>query len=158
MAGGGFILLVWAIGWAIYRREAMGLGDAKLLAAIGAFLGWQALPFVLLTGAAQALLARQRKRALVVILSNLRDEDDDSLLPAIELLQRRHLVLLASLREGVLQQGLVNPIRALDDALAHAATAEYLEHRREAFARLRGHGIHCVDVEPAELPMALVNQ
>ncbi|MEZ5455522.1 MAG: DUF58 domain-containing protein [Lysobacteraceae bacterium] len=109
-------------------------------------------------GAAQALLARQRKRALVVILSNLRDEDDDSLLPAIELLQRRHLVLLASLREGVLQQGLVNPIRALDDALAHAATAEYLERRREAFARLRGHGIHCVDVEPAELPMALVNQ
>ncbi|MCA9545997.1 MAG: prepilin peptidase [Myxococcales bacterium] len=57
VAGGGFILLVWAIGWAIYRREAMGLGDAKLLAAIGAFLGWQALPFVLLTGAAQALLA-----------------------------------------------------------------------------------------------------
>lgn len=108
--------------------------------------------------AAQALAGRQRRRALVVILSNLRDEDDDSLLPAIELLQRRHLVMLASLREGVLRQSLVNPIRALDDALAHAATAEYLERRREAFARLRGHGIHCVDVEPAELPMALVNQ
>jgi uncharacterized protein (DUF58 family) len=106
-------------------------------------------------GAAQALLGRQRKRALVVILSNLRDEDDDSLRPAIELLQRRHLVLVASLREGILRSGLTSPIRVLDDALAHAATAEYLERRRDAFA---GQGINCIDVEPAELPMALVNR
>jgi uncharacterized protein (DUF58 family) len=109
-------------------------------------------------GAAQALLGRQRKRALVVILSNLRDEDDDSLRPAIELLQRRHLVLVASLREGILRSGLTSPIRVLDDALAHAATAEYLERRRDAFARLSGQGINCIDVEPAELPMALVNR
>jgi uncharacterized protein (DUF58 family) len=109
-------------------------------------------------GAAQALLGRQRKRALVVILSNLRDEDDDSLRPAIELLQRRHLVLVASLREGILRSGLTSPIRVLDDALAHAATAEYLERRRDAFARLSNQGINCLDVEPAELPMALVNR
>lgn len=109
-------------------------------------------------GAAQALLGRQRKRALVVILSNLRDEDDDSLQPAIQLLQRRHLVLVASLREGILRSGLTSPIRVLDDALAHAATAEYLERRRDGFARLANQGINCVDVEPAELPMALVNR
>ncbi len=109
-------------------------------------------------GAAQALLGRQRKRALVVILSNLRDEDDDSLRPAIELLQRRHLVLVASLREGILRSGLTSPIRVLDDALAHAATAEYLERRRDAFARLTSQGINCLDVEPADLPMALVNR
>jgi len=107
--------------------------------------------------AARDLITRQRKRSLVVILSNLRDEDDDTLLPALQLLKQRHLVMLASLREGVLSQTLRAPVRALEDALTHAATAEYLERRRDNFNRLSGHGISCVDVEPAQLPLALVN-
>lgn len=44
-----------------YRRlrgkDGLGLGDAKLLAAGGAWLGWQALPWVILIGAGVALLA-----------------------------------------------------------------------------------------------------
>ena len=51
------MLLVSGIGWLIYRREALGLGDAKLMAMIGAFLGWKALPFVLLASSVQALFA-----------------------------------------------------------------------------------------------------
>jgi leader peptidase (prepilin peptidase)/N-methyltransferase len=44
---------------AVYRRarsrEGLGLGDAKLLAAAGAWLGWQALPSVVLIAAASGL-------------------------------------------------------------------------------------------------------
>lgn len=57
LAGGGFLLLVTGVGWLIYRREAMGLGDAMLLALIGAFLGIEALPFVLVAASLQALVA-----------------------------------------------------------------------------------------------------
>lgn len=57
LAGALGLGAVWAIGWLIYRREALGLGDVKLLALIGAWLGWRALPFVLLAAALQALAA-----------------------------------------------------------------------------------------------------
>ena len=37
-------------------REGLGLGDAKLFAAAGAWLGWQKLPLVLLVGSLGGLL------------------------------------------------------------------------------------------------------
>lgn len=37
-------------------REGLGLGDAKLFAAAGAWLGWPALPFVLLAASALGLI------------------------------------------------------------------------------------------------------
>ena len=37
-------------------RDGVGLGDAKLLAGTGLWLGWQALPFVLLTASLTAIL------------------------------------------------------------------------------------------------------
>ncbi|HEV2597100.1 A24 family peptidase [Sphingopyxis sp.] len=64
LAGGGlFALIAWA-----YRRsrgsEGMGGGDPKLVAAIGAWLGWQALPLMVLLaslgGIAWALGAQQK--------------------------------------------------------------------------------------------------
>jgi leader peptidase (prepilin peptidase)/N-methyltransferase len=48
-----------AIGWlyaALRGRDGLGLGDAKLLAAGGAWLSWQALPYVVLIAATLALL------------------------------------------------------------------------------------------------------
>ena len=45
----------------IYRvtrgREGLGLGDAKLMSALGAWFGWQALPFILLIAASLGLVA-----------------------------------------------------------------------------------------------------
>ncbi len=104
------------------------------------------------------LMKRLRKRALVVVLSNLRDEDDDTLAPGLRLLQSRHLVLFASLREGILSRALATRIDSFDRALTHAATAEYLQRRELAFRRLERGGAVCLDVEPAELPIALVNR
>lgn len=104
------------------------------------------------------IMRRVRKRALIVFLSNLRDEDDDTLHPALALLRKRHLVLFASLRERVLTQTLREPVDSLDGALTHAATADYLQGRRASFRRLERAGALLLDVEPQQLAMALVNR
>ena len=39
LAGGGIFLLITLIGGAIYGKEAMGLGDVKLMGALGLFFG-----------------------------------------------------------------------------------------------------------------------
>lgn len=50
-------LLAIALAYRTLRgRDGLGLGDAKLLGALGAWFGWQALPFILLIAAVAGLL------------------------------------------------------------------------------------------------------
>ncbi|MDP8256048.1 MAG: prepilin peptidase [Candidatus Alcyoniella australis] len=49
MLGGGSLLLVALGYYALTRKEGMGMGDVKLLAMIGAWLGWMSIPFILVT-------------------------------------------------------------------------------------------------------------
>ncbi|MDG4551473.1 MAG: DUF58 domain-containing protein [Candidatus Contendobacter sp.] len=107
---------------------------------------------------AQRTLTRQRKRALIVLLTNLRDEDQDELRPAVALLRRRHLVLIGNLREPVLDELLARPIRDLAQARLYATTCHYLLHRERVQEELRQQGGIVLDVPPDKLPAAMVNQ
>ncbi len=108
--------------------------------------------------AATDLITRLRKRSLVVILSNLRDEDAEELKPALSLLRQQHLVVLASLQETVLNRIAQQEVKDFSDALNLAATQVYLEQRRTAHQALQRSGVLLLDVEPARLPVALVNR
>ena len=108
--------------------------------------------------AARRLASRQRRRCLVVLLTNLRDDDGRDLPVAFAALRRRHLVLVASLREAALEEGLRAPMVGLEEATTAAATWRYLEERRAAHEAVRAHGMHILDVEPRALPMALVER
>ncbi len=67
LLGGGFLWLMAYIYFLITKVEGMGGGDIKLLAWIGAVLGWKAIPFVIMTAAISgstvglALTWKQRK-------------------------------------------------------------------------------------------------
>lgn len=108
--------------------------------------------------AARRLAAVQRRRALVVLVTNVRDEDDPEMAPALALLRPRHLVLLASLREAVLDDALAEPPEDLHAALLTASVHHYLAARDAARERLRAQGILTLDVIPAQLPVALLNR
>jgi uncharacterized protein (DUF58 family) len=108
--------------------------------------------------AATEVMRQVRRRALVILLTNLRDEDDDGLLPALSLLRSRHLVVLASLREAILSRALTARVDSFDRAVTHAAAADYLALRERVFRRIGASGVMTLDVEPEKLPIALVNR
>ena len=57
-AAGYGVLLALALGYRAWRgRDGLGLGDAKLLAGLGAWMGWMSLPFLLLIASVLGLLA-----------------------------------------------------------------------------------------------------
>ncbi len=47
VAGGGSLFIVATVYQLITKKEGMGGGDIKLLAMMGAFLGWMAVPFII---------------------------------------------------------------------------------------------------------------
>jgi uncharacterized protein (DUF58 family) len=108
--------------------------------------------------AATALMSRQKRRALVILLSNLRDEDSEEVVPALRLLRTRNLVLLSSLRETVLRDSLTKPPASLHDALRLSAVHRYLAERDKVFEKLHLGGILTLDVEPELLPLRIVNR
>ncbi len=108
--------------------------------------------------AATDLAVRQRRRSLVVLLTNVREEDSEDLRTAADLLRRRHLVMLASLRERALDDIIDRPVAGFDAALDYAATSRYLEDRRESQNLLRAKGVFVEDCLSEDLPAAITSR
>jgi uncharacterized protein (DUF58 family) len=108
--------------------------------------------------AARDLMLRLRRRSLVVVLTNFRDEDCEELEDALRLMRTRHLVLLASLKESVVGQIVAQPLDG-PRAVVDVASAHWFQHARaDAFRRLAGRDQLLVDVEPQQLAATLVNR
>ena len=107
--------------------------------------------------AAMQLGVRQQRRALILVVTNARDEDIEDLLAGVRQLQRRHLVCVASLREAMLDELIEQSPERVDTALEASAAALYLEQRQRVHAALRAQGATVLDVTASQLPGALVD-
>jgi len=108
--------------------------------------------------AAEELIARFRKRSLIVIITNLREEDEEDLSAAIQLLKKYHLVMVASLRENLIQDTIDQPVKHFNEALLYCSAVDWLQNRRRVLERVRRSGAVLADSEPETMQIALVNE
>ena len=108
--------------------------------------------------AAQDLLTRHRKRSLVILVTNFRDEDASELGQALRLLRSKHLVMTASLRERVVRELAAQPVDTVESGIEVASAHLYDQSRRDAFDRIAARDALMVDAEPQNLGIELVNR
>jgi len=110
------------------------------------------------TRAAVDSVRRYRKRGLLVLITNCRNEDATELSVALGLLRSRHLVVLANLREKIVSQIAAQPLSTEHSGLEVAAALEYEQRRRDMLGRLAMGGVMMIDCEPQQLGIELVNK
>jgi uncharacterized protein (DUF58 family) len=103
-------------------------------------------------GAFAETLARFRRRAMLVVLTELAEQAvSETLLPALPLIARDHLVVVASVADPEVRGwALATPVEP-SAAYRKAAAVAALADRRRTVARLRGLGAVVVDAPPGRL-------
>jgi uncharacterized protein (DUF58 family) len=109
-------------------------------------------------GAFVEALARFRRRALLVVFTELAEQAvADTLLPALPLVARDHVVVLASVQDPAVVELARSMPEDPSGTYAKAAAIASLEERRRLTGRLRGMGITVVDAPPGKLAPTLAD-
>ena len=108
--------------------------------------------------ALEEALVRLRRRTFIVLISNFREEDGESLSWILKRIEKRHLLLLVSLRERE-SEFLASRVPAnSEEALETAAAFSYLVSRRELYRTWEHAGLLTMEASAGELAPALINR
>jgi uncharacterized protein (DUF58 family) len=106
-----------------------------------------------------ALQARQSKRALVVVISDVVDaETSPRFRESLAALSRRHILLFAALQTPLLETIIRAPVQSFINAAQKAVVFRSQRERERALHSIRRSGVHVLDVTPSELTVPLINQ
>jgi len=109
-------------------------------------------------GAFIQALARFKRRSLIVLFTDLVEQAvGESLLPALPLLVRHHVVLIAAVRDPDVVRWATEPPADAAAAYRAAAATMALAERDRATARLRGLGAVVIDAPPGQLAPRLAD-
>ncbi|HZJ94830.1 MAG TPA: DUF58 domain-containing protein [Thiopseudomonas sp.] len=108
--------------------------------------------------AIERLLLQQKRRALVIIISNLVDETNSELSTALQHLNKRHRSILVSLKEETLDEIRLQPVQNYQQALLYCGSIDFSHARQLHHHTLRQQGIQVLDVRPSQLSTSLLNQ
>lgn len=102
-------------------------------------------------------LALLKKRGLIILLTSTRSENFDELLSVIQLINGKHLLIVANLYEKDLADYLNKPLHLPEDAQVYHSVISHLSVQRSLHAKLlaqpKVYPIHCT---PEELPNRLL--
>lgn len=107
--------------------------------------------------AAEKLSVLQPKRSLIILVTNSRDEDNSELLLAANLLKKRHLVMIANIREQILDDLNEQSVQTFDEALSYAGVRRFLHERSESHKKLTSAGVYAVDCTANQLAVRVAN-
>lgn len=105
--------------------------------------------------AARQLVRHTRRRALVVLITRLQQEDRDDLMTAVSLLRRHHLVLVADMLLPEQQALSRRRPGDFDEALQVCADAQEQQARQQLHTRLRHAGALVTATTPQQMPTQL---
>lgn len=108
--------------------------------------------------AAESLMERHRKRSLIILMTNVREEDASHLTAAVKLLTKRHLVMVVSLKEQFLVKRLQQPVESFEDALGYSGCVDYFQRRDHILQTLRDSHVLINDSLPENMHINLANQ
>ena len=110
-------------------------------------------------GAFRYLAARNRKRALTVLFTDVIDRfASDALVANVATLRPRHLPLAVTLRNPELDAAGMQRPETTRDAFRKAAAEELLHAREEALGHMRRAGVLVIDVTPERAAQAVVSK
>lgn len=109
-------------------------------------------------GAVQEVLLRVRRRALVVVVTDLAPgTTEDSLIPVLRPLLRTHRVVVAGVRDPQLNAQLVHPEQDVPGAYGAAGAATVIGAREHVVTQLRSLGVEVVDQPPRRFAGSVVD-
>jgi uncharacterized protein (DUF58 family) len=108
--------------------------------------------------AAENLLLKHRKRSLIILLTNVRDEDSEDLQKAVDILTKQHLVMVVALQERLLEKVDDMPVEKIADALLYAGTKHFQLNRQKMLALLKARGVSVVDATHKNIHIQLVTE
>ncbi|MCL1814347.1 MAG: DUF58 domain-containing protein [Treponema sp.] len=111
-----------------------------------------------LFSALESALARLKRRTFIIMISNFREEDGESLSWILRRIQRRHLLLLVSLKEMEAEAIARRKPADGDEALETAAAFSYLSARRRLYKTWEHLGLLTLECNSRELSSALINR
>ena len=103
-------------------------------------------------------LARLKRRTFIILISNFREEDGESLSWILKRIERQHLLLMVSLREKESEYLAARKASGNEEALETAAAFSYLAKRRELYAAWEHSGLLTMESSAEDLSASLINR